>query len=349
MRVRTILTALVPGALAVAALAAPAVARVTAPAIPARSASCTWTSIPVAQIAGKSPSIRDVAATGPDDAWAVGETTAHAPVIEHWDGASWTVVQDGSAFPSATLYSVIAVSPDLAYAFGGYDEGQRQVLAEVYQDGTWSTMPSPRKAAVSIGVAASLDESGNPWIGENGYFLDRWTGTRWQAVTEPFANGTIYDLVAFKRTNLWAATQSGGQPDTLMHFDGTNWTDTGSPFAADQLGIWLFGVSPNSMWAVADNVATGEAARYQSGTWVGVPVQMPTGGEQLNAVAADGSQVWTVGRTGAGAGGPLAEKFAGGQFVDRSKGLTGNGALTQVTVVPGAVFAIGLNQADECS
>ena len=66
----------------------------------------------------------DIHGTAPDDVWAVGYAKPLAgeglltfPLIQHFDGSAWTLV-DTSGLPSSFLESVAAVAPDDVWAMG---------------------------------------------------------------------------------------------------------------------------------------------------------------------------------------------------------------------------------------
>jgi hypothetical protein len=62
-----------------------------------------------------------VSPTGPTDVWAVGAEGGDfaPPLVEHWNGSAWSVV-DAPSLPnqSITLYSVAAISTKDAWAVG---------------------------------------------------------------------------------------------------------------------------------------------------------------------------------------------------------------------------------------
>jgi hypothetical protein len=67
----------------------------------------TWTVTPTPALPGTSSQFDAVAATGPDDVWAVGTSSdvGHYPLattlVEHWDGHTWSVI----ASPNPGVYS----------------------------------------------------------------------------------------------------------------------------------------------------------------------------------------------------------------------------------------------------
>ena len=55
-----------------------------------------------------------------------------------------------------------------------------------------------------------------------------------------------------------------GENGTIIHFDGTTWTTTGSPTSEDLYGIW--GSSGTDIFAVGDNATI----VHYNGSWTGI-------------------------------------------------------------------------------
>jgi len=145
----------------------------------------------------KSPSVgtganqlNGVVALAADDVWAVGFSTATQQpppgqfdvptmtLIEHWDGASWTVVPSpnvgpNSQYQSNKLYGVTAVSPTDLWAFGSFffadGSGQQNTLLLHWDGTTWSINPSPNPQhnpsfVSDILSGGTVPSPGNVWI-----------------------------------------------------------------------------------------------------------------------------------------------------------------------------------------
>jgi hypothetical protein len=150
-----------------------------------------------------------VAASSPDNAWAVGASDGGA-LIEHWDGTAWTRVPSPSPGPSGdVLYGVAATSPTSAWAVGGSDGG---TLIEHWNGTAWTQVPSPSPgpaSSVLYGVAATSPTSA--WAvgyhsNRSGSFvralIEHWNGTAWTAVStsSPF----LRSVTATSPANAWA-------------------------------------------------------------------------------------------------------------------------------------------------
>jgi hypothetical protein len=88
--------------------------------------------------------LQAMAATGPNDVWAVGyrimdfqEYLVWATLIEHWNGSSWTAHY---LAPGHTLWDVTAIAPDDAWVVG--TDGSKPVILH-FDGGAFSLVPTP--------------------------------------------------------------------------------------------------------------------------------------------------------------------------------------------------------------
>ncbi len=95
----------------------------------------------------KSSALFGVSATGPDDIWAVGDQvmagsdTLAAPMVEHFDGSTWQVVNLPD-IGNSLLSGVYAAAPDDVWAIGQFAFGLNQVF--LHWDGkSWSPVAVP--------------------------------------------------------------------------------------------------------------------------------------------------------------------------------------------------------------
>jgi hypothetical protein len=183
--------------------------------------------------------LHGVAATGPDDVWAVGNTEVQVgedvlverALIEHWDGKAWTVVRSpvvGRRSPFG-LESVDARSASDAWAVGEITKRSEVVTLSLHWDGErWSRVPTvdpSNEFQLLGGVAAS--SRNRVWA--VGYYWDavrerdstlvlRWNGHEWRR--EPSANrqaaNQLIDVAAlpsrqFAVGSFWANGGEGPQ------------------------------------------------------------------------------------------------------------------------------------------
>ena len=131
-----------------------------------------WRSVPNPVI--RSPRLTGVADLAPDDAWAVGATYANVngagpshALVEHWDGARWTVTSLPDLPNDTTLTDVAASGTDDVWAMGWANEPSgKEIQIVLHFDGTgWSTVVSP-KTGPSQGWYEGLSATpGVAWTG----------------------------------------------------------------------------------------------------------------------------------------------------------------------------------------
>src|SRR6185437_2339151 len=108
-----------------------------------------WQQVPTPNIVRQDERLLGVSASGPDDAWAVGNTNSisaesHDTLAAHWDGTAWTIVPTPAAASGgrlASLYDVAALGSANAWAVG---QGKDARPLTEHWDGTaWSVVPVP--------------------------------------------------------------------------------------------------------------------------------------------------------------------------------------------------------------
>ena len=168
--------------------------------------------------------LRDVSASGANDAWAVGEPDANGNQVLHWDGAQWTPV----AVPFAgTFNGVTANAPNDVWIVGG--DGNALIL---HWDGTsWTRLPNPslpgmgsdvwniRFAAANDGWATGTYAHRNYPSYEEGLLLLHWDGVRWTRSTNLTMIGSrlgVYGLAAVGPDEAWAVGWGGGRDGYIL-------------------------------------------------------------------------------------------------------------------------------------
>jgi hypothetical protein len=136
----------------------------------------TWSVVPSPDVTNEKgvpfDHLRSVTANLPNDVWAVGIHGDRAGIggggdhvlIEHWDGASWEVVDSPEVGVWSRLWSV-AASPDGVWAVGGYENESGSTFASLVEhwDGdTWSIVNTPAGPRTEL-VGVAIDPSGGVW------------------------------------------------------------------------------------------------------------------------------------------------------------------------------------------
>jgi hypothetical protein len=102
-----------------------------------------------------------------DDIWAVGNSftfgSSSRTLVEHWDGATWSIVPSPSHGTFDTLTAIGATSATNAWAFGYYMDGGVDLLDGIRWDGSaWSdaSLPPSSGRIVSAAVPAGTSVIG---------------------------------------------------------------------------------------------------------------------------------------------------------------------------------------------
>jgi hypothetical protein len=200
-----------------------------------------WAVVPSANIAGADNVFNAVAASGPDDAWAVGKSEVSGSLtsqilIEHWNGSQWNIVagQDPAAALSE-LNGVAARAPNDVWAVGYAGAGP---LVEHWNGSQWSIVPSPGRGQTSGLKAVTALAANDAWAVGTDFtgtryetLIEHWNGSQWTIVASPNPNWNNPELdavAAIAADDVWAV---GGNFDSTlaMHWDGQQWTIVPSP------------------------------------------------------------------------------------------------------------------------
>ncbi|MGN6793345.1 MAG: hypothetical protein ACTHJW_13265 [Streptosporangiaceae bacterium] len=293
-------------------------------------------------------SLAAVAIDAPDDAWAVGQWSPieHVPpsypLIEHWNGTTWTVVpapNSGGHVTALYLTAVAAISPTAAWAIGeGVADGDSVPVFMGWNGTRWRYLPSPFGDAPGGPLAGGLAaiSARDIWlVGEGGGRaskyqtpLEHWNGSKWTIVPAPMAyqdqrpNIGLDAVGGSSSGNAWAVGwyqtgPSGRKRSTLIeHWDGTRWQLQPSPNGppgdrGEHRVIAIAALSSTSALAVGRYGARPLTERWNGVRWTNVPNKLLPGVKYvyLNSVAAvDPRFAWAIGE---GTHGSIIEKWDG--------------------------------------
>jgi hypothetical protein len=133
----------------------------------------SWTLVTSPSVPGFDNELHDVAADGPDDAWAVGSVshsfTDARPLSMHWERTRWIVVPTRFARAGFDSVEVVAVYKTWAVGGGyGWDS-----VVEFWNGVRWSTIETPQRNRITLhaavtfalddtwAVGSRIDESGS--------------------------------------------------------------------------------------------------------------------------------------------------------------------------------------------
>jgi hypothetical protein len=217
-----------------------------------------WTraAAPAGEPAGST--LTAVSAHAPADVWAVGysrspSTLAFAPLIEHFDGSTWSVVNGSGAYPASIfnrLETVAAIGPRDVWALGVTGRHPDPVF-EHFNGSTWSVVAQPANGYDTVLDSISAVSSSDIWaVGGtdvSNTLVEHWNGRAWSIVPSPSVTGpgsvtnTLTGVSALGTSNVWAVgtvlTNGSAQSTLTEHWDGAKWTIAPSPSPKPSAGL----------------------------------------------------------------------------------------------------------------
>ena len=298
-----------------------------------------WRAVPCPSPGGTADptrsSLEAVAIDAPGDAWAVGRwspiehNARRYPLIEHWNGAAWSIVpapSSGGHVTDLDLTAVAAVSPTAAWAIGEGVAGGHSVPVFMGWDGTrWRYLPRPVGTTTGgLGVISARDI----WlVGEQGAtksvpkyrtLVEHWNGSKWAIVPAPYVvkgrkpNIGLSAVGGSSSSNVWAVGHYQSGPTGLdisplvEHWDGRRWQLQPSPNptgAHGETGLdAIAALSPTSAFAVGSAWGSRGSIplieRWDGVRWTVMPIRLQPGvtDPTLSGVAAvQPGYAWVVG------------------------------------------------------
>jgi hypothetical protein len=243
-----------------------------------------------------------VTCTSASDCWAVGYhflgvffigpgligTPTYQTLIEHWDGASWTITTSPNTSGTQTniLSSVTCTSASNCWAVGRYAAGTNgifptliQTLIEHWDGNSWTIVPSPNTlpaednylAGVTCASATNCWAVGYHYV--NGLvsplyqtLIEHWNGTSWSIVTSPNTSpgqaNVLFGTTCASASDCWAVgyyvsgevgVVNAAFQTLIERWDGTAWSIVSSPNTGTTQSNALYNVecaAPWDCWAV---------------------------------------------------------------------------------------------------
>lgn len=267
-----------------------------------------WASSAGASLGGRQAYLTSVAATASGDVWAVGNFASvgprpPAPLIEHWNGRSWSLQPTDalrrlkSAMPY-TVTSVTVLAPNNVWVLGTPGSNSSDVY--LHWNGTsWTLFRGPdigpHFGSAAIQVIAT-DHRGHPWAvggwmrgyGEAGIpgggTVERWTGRRWAvdrraAWREPFtmvAPVAPDDVWAITGGSFTTAGTYGISPVQVLHWNGSTWKVKLSRSRASSVDpAGLVAVSADDAYVMGATTQRPSIEHWDGIRWRNVPLGRP--------------------------------------------------------------------------
>jgi hypothetical protein len=339
-------------------------------ATPAHGGTCGDFRIVGSPNVGERSQLSAVAAIGSSDAWAVGWSVsggAMEELIEHWDGAIWTVSPNPNPDPAqALLLGVAGATATDVWAVGSTGDTP-QSLIEHWNGTAWAVVTTPSIPGALNSSLSSISALSATDAWADGSYLDssgdqrslafHWNGASWRFARTPKVSGSghgdVLGAVAGVATDdVWAAgwfgTDRGTRPLTL-HWDGARWNvvaASGVPGAFFHFVTGAWAAASNDVWAVGDSFATDyrTLTMHWDGSRWGIVPSPGLPNSVLSAVSgAGGDDVWAVGQV-FGTSSPLGLHWAGQSWTVVPTPKFGNKEswLSGVAALPGGqVLAVG--------
>jgi hypothetical protein len=270
----------------------------------------SWSVVNTAPLAGDTAATNGVVALASNNVWVVGQRLhqtssgiVYTPLIEHFDGKSWSVVPSPN-LPNGALNAVSAASPTDIWAVGNTGRFSGHNLIEHFDGKSWSVVPSPTVSHPTRDrlTAVSADAPNDAWAvgtaGSGDFQADEllhWDGSAWSVAT-PAAGMHITSIAAVSPTDVWAVGNSLDVA-SIEHFDGTSWTIVTAPAPANSALNGISAASATDIWAVGQVGTATFAEHFDGTTWHVASIANPTppsgGSNDLLAVIAlpDGTVV----------------------------------------------------------
>ena len=218
----------------------------------AEAAPSTWTITPSPNQA-TGDRVNGISCVSPTVCVAVGSSpaanpaTGSAALIETWNGAAWTPVQNPSDEDGGILNGVSCTSSTDCVAVGYfYVSGVRETLVETWNGTSWSIISSPNPSnefnslsGVSCTSSTFCVAVGYQFVSSPDALLtlvETWNGTTWSVVPSPNDGPTSSSLNGVSCVSPTDCVAVGGYTDSdgngvdlIEAWDGTSWTSASSP------------------------------------------------------------------------------------------------------------------------
>lgn len=227
-------------------------------------------------------------------AWAVGGTldassTDYGTLRMFWNGAKWVVGKAPRGEPEgASLNDVLAISPTDVWVVG---YAGTKGLVEHFDGVSWSMVkhPNPGTGSNAFYALGRVPSSKQIWV--VGSYAGapvqealtlRWSGRKWKQflVPTPPPQSEFKSVVAFSKTDVWAAGYQTGLPNTwgtfAAHFDGTGWSIVATPHPSTgfpgEFVYDLAGISSTDIYMVGSfesgSVSDPLLVHWDGGSWM---------------------------------------------------------------------------------
>ena len=197
-----------------------------------------------------------VACISASDCWAVGDSnplnngTSWKPLIEHWNGVSWTIAPSPTTGKGDHLTAVMCLASDNCWAVGwtlSLTANNDRSLIEHWNGTTWAIVSSPNSSNTEDNHLESVAciSAGDCWaVGQteasgatDRTLIQHWDGSAWSVVASPNTNtfwNALHSVACSSSSNCWSVgehygTSGGGYETLIEHWNGVIWGIVSSP------------------------------------------------------------------------------------------------------------------------
>jgi hypothetical protein len=280
----------------------------------------TRTTVASASLSGEtSGQFSGVSSDAANDVWAIGgfydSSSYREPLIEHWNGAEWSVSQSAPLSGGGTgdyyLKGVKAFSPDNVWAVGYYldTDYNYQTVIEHWDGSSWTPvtdLPSGQLYAID---GASSDDVWAVGTTPDEYGLTmQHTSSGWAPISNTTSAGTVLNGVSeYSSSDLWAVgTGPYSRPFSMLSTDnGNSWTVEATPNATtSDYGLTsVYAISTNDVYAVGYTSSYTGWVIHWNGSWSTastISLGSYSGLGSVTAVSSD--NIWASGHYTSGGG-----------------------------------------------
>jgi hypothetical protein len=333
------------------------------------ASAATWSPVPSPNLTQFHNVLWGVDALSPSSAWAVGRADTgtlpiNRPVVERWNGTSWTVSPSPLPAGGGELRDVDATSAGQAWAVGFSNSSNGfNTLTERWNGSSWRIVPSPNVGAQNFLVGLKALPSGDAWaVGSHNVpgslafstMALRWNGTAWNVIPTPDTADFENHLLAVDGTapdDVWAVGHSRNGDYSVsvplaMHWDGSAWSIMPTPTGRDASLEGVVALARNDVWAVGSTFSLAQlwhvpfALHWDGQRWseVAVPSPSPQGGRLSGVAALSPTRVYAVGQGGGTAS--MVTRWNGQRWATDSTSSAGT-VWDAAAAGPGTVWAVG--------
>ncbi len=269
-----------------------------------------WTVIPNPDL-GDGGNVQELSAQSAHDIWAVGTYRTNPnnpidlPLIEHWNGSHWSMVNQNynSTFATGGLTAVVALSANNVWMAGTQRSDLNSTATQTFVehwDGSQIQMvasPNPIHTTSNYLKAMTAGSANDIWsigISDTGNtFTEHWDGSQWTIVASPnitFNQGIpnfnlLTSASSASKSDVWAvglfnATAASFKGALAEHWNGSQWSITplqDLPGSSQQLSA-VVSLAVNDSWALGTSTTSNKvlpSLRHWDGTgWKNV--SLPT-------------------------------------------------------------------------